>query len=155
MAKSKRKAEERAGEGQPFPLTWTVPGYPPHQERSRVDACVFSRHCPSNGIISGPRCSHWITDLWIIPPELPQETHTVKCLVGVGGGRGVRSCGRIRKNLGHPRWWPPAHQPRTPQTYACTYSLPVFLQTLCTFDIRERQGVINTQLCLLTIGSPI
>ena len=118
-----------------------------------MDACVFSQHRPSNGIISGPGCSHWITDLWIILPELPQETHTVRCPVGVGGGQGVRSCSR--KNLGHPRWWPPAHQPWTPQTYACTYSLPVFLQTLCTFDIQELQGVINTQLCLLTIGSPI
>lgn len=74
---------------------------------------------------------------------------------GLGGGQAVRSCGRIRQNSGHPRWWPPAHQPQTLQTYAQAHSLPVFLQTLCTFDIREHQGVINTQLCLLTIGSPI
>lgn len=49
---------------------------------------------------------------------------------------------------------PPARRPG-PCRHMLGSLLPVFLPTLCAFDIRERQGVINIQLCLLTIVSPI
>lgn len=75
-----------------------------------------------------------------------------------GGGRvpgaGERlAAARSGRAAGHPRWQQPARP--GPCRHMLGLFLPVFLPTVCAFDIRERQGVINIQLCLLTIVSHI
>lgn len=93
----------------------------------------------------------WMIDLPAVLPELPSKP----TLSGSWWWSAI-SCSQIWKNCRSPEVAAarlPAHP--GPCRHMLGFFLPVFLPTVYAFDIRERQGVINIQLCLLTIGSHI
>lgn len=70
-----------------------------------------------------------------------------------GGGERLATA-RSGRTAGHQGGSNSLARPGPCRHMLCLF-LPVFFPTACAFDIRERQGVINIQLCLLTIGSHI